>query len=222
MRLSLNEIEVTVRKAALGAGLPLGLAEEAGAACVWLAAAGLPVAELARAALDGAASTELRLVRSPGMTRLLAHGGALSTLAAAPSACDLVVSDAQAPPAVLRMVLDVPALALGQAAVATQRSGLSLCLTAGGVAWGFAAGLAPAGRPEMNRLATLRSCQVTLSRAADAGQPMLSPPAATAHSGVEVDAAQWRVVQALADRMLVSATRHSREHGAGAGLIDTD
>lgn len=52
MTLSLNEIEVTVRKAALGSGLPLGLAEEAGAAATWLAVAGFPVEKLMASALE--------------------------------------------------------------------------------------------------------------------------------------------------------------------------
>ncbi len=41
MRPSLGEIEATVRKAARGAGLPWGLAEEAGKALRWLAAHGI-------------------------------------------------------------------------------------------------------------------------------------------------------------------------------------
>jgi hypothetical protein len=79
MRLSLNEIEVTVRKAALGSGLPLGLAEDAGAAAAWLAARGFPVAELIGAAL-GTPAAESRMQRSGGMIRFLSEEGACSVL----------------------------------------------------------------------------------------------------------------------------------------------
>ena len=37
MRVSFSEIEVTLRKAALGAGIPLGLAEDFGRIGCWLA-----------------------------------------------------------------------------------------------------------------------------------------------------------------------------------------
>jgi hypothetical protein len=40
--------------------------------------------------------------------------------------------------------------------------------------------------------------------------------------GVCVEDAPWQRVQSLAARTLVPATTQSREHGAGAGLIDTD
>lgn len=49
--LSLNEIEVTLRKAAIGVGLPLGLAEDAALATTWLVARGLPGLDLCHAAL---------------------------------------------------------------------------------------------------------------------------------------------------------------------------
>ncbi|MDX1541682.1 MAG: DUF3726 domain-containing protein, partial [Geminicoccaceae bacterium] len=51
--MSLNEIELLVRRAALGRGLPYGLAEEAGAAAAWLAAAGLDGGLAIADALDG-------------------------------------------------------------------------------------------------------------------------------------------------------------------------
>ena len=42
MTFSLNEIEAIGKRAARGAGLPWGLAEEAGKAARWLTARGLP------------------------------------------------------------------------------------------------------------------------------------------------------------------------------------
>ena len=57
MNWSLNELDAMARKAARGAGYSWGLAEEAGRATRWLAAAGLPgpmcLAQLL-AAVDGA------------------------------------------------------------------------------------------------------------------------------------------------------------------------
>lgn len=86
MKLSLNEFETAVRKAAVGAGLPWGLADELAAACVQVAAAGGEAAaealwaleddrlvREAPAALDAAASGEAARLAHHGHPAL-AHG----------------------------------------------------------------------------------------------------------------------------------------------------
>ena len=218
MRLSLNEVEVTARKAALGAGLPLGLAEEAGAIAYWLAAAGFAVAPLIARALGELALPSLAMEEAPGGWRLVGQPSPLSAIVAAPSACDLVIAAAkQGRRARVRAAVDLPAIALAACAVASGRAHLSLTLAIGAEPWPGPRGL---DARDIARLAALREREVTIAP----GQPETTPfsAIAPAHDGVEVDPAEWAAVQALADRMLVPATRHSRERGAGAGLIDTD
>jgi hypothetical protein len=225
MRLSLNEIEVTVRKAALGAGLPLGLAEDAGRAAAWLAARGFPMAELIFAAL-AAAPAELRLEREGTRCRILAEDGPCPVLQAGPSACDFVVAGARSgAPASVAVVLDVPMVAVAQAALASAESGLALAVeTAGAPAAVLVGGEAalsagPAG------LAALRSKPIVLGIAERPMVPvgaLRTNPEPASREGVSVPPALWGRIQALADRTLVPATAHSHERGAGAGLIDSD
>lgn len=221
MRLSLNEIEVTARKAALGAGLPLGLAEEAGAAAYLLAAGRVPVAGILRTALEGPVTARLELRPGDGIWHLTSEANPLPTLVAAPSACDLVIAAArQGSPIRLRAVMDLPILALAQAVLASERANLPVTVEIGGELW-----LADSKRGipgDIARLSQLRAAEL-LFHCLGPAQPVVSaPPVPAAHEGASVDAGDWARIQALADRMLVPATRHSRERGAGAGLIDTD
>lgn len=209
MRLSLNEIEVTARKAALGAGLPLGLAEDAGMAAAWLGAAGFPVAALMRSALETTRTPcALRLEEAEGGWRLTGEVSPLPALMAGPSACDLAVTLAkEGRRGRLRLRVDVPALALAQSALASARAKVSLAVrTADGLT---DADIAP--------LSLLRDCEITIE-AGDGRDAQVGP----AFDGIMVEPTAWAAVQALANRMLVPATRHSRERGAGAGLIETD
>jgi hypothetical protein len=226
MRLSLNEVEVTVRKAALGVGLPLGLAEDAGAAAAWLAATGFPVVELIGAALE-TTSAEPRMERGDGIIRFLSEEGACSVLRAGPSACDLALAAAGlGAGTAVEAVMDVPVLAVAQAVLASAGSGVALTIAAAGKPAAEVADGAPAFLIEPSALAALRAERV---RIAPAKAPGRHPPQsfraereAALGEGVSVDAGGWRRVQDLADRMLVPATAHSHERGAGAGLIDSD
>jgi hypothetical protein len=226
MRLSINEIEVTARKAALGAGLPLGLAEDAGAAAAWLAARGFPVAELMAAALE-ATGPEPRVERSGARLLFLSERGPCSVLRVAPSACDLVLVSAEArEPVAVEAVLDVPVLAVAQAVLAAASPGVALLIeTAGTPAVEVTQG-APAFLVQPSALAALRCerVRIALSEAAgrEAPEPFQAEREAALDQGVWVDADPWHRIQTLADRMLVPATAHSHERGAGAGLIDTD
>jgi uncharacterized protein DUF3726 len=227
MRLSLNEVEVTVRKAGLGAGLPLGLAEDAGRAAAWLGARGWPVAELMAAALEGW-HAKLYVERDAAVWRIRTTSGACSVLRAAPSACDLVAAGARSgAPVCVESVLDLPMVAIAMAALASADSGISFAIE---IAERPAA-LLLAGEARLltasAALAALRNQPVCIRTAMD--QELETPPRSGAvragmekSEGAGVPAELWGPIRALADRMLVPATAHSHERGAGAGLIDTD
>jgi hypothetical protein len=231
MKLSLNEIEVTARKASLGAGLPLGLAEEAGAAAAWLAAAGFPVAPLLAEALELGHQDAVQTERSGSILRFRGAGPACSALGILPSACDLVIAAAAMGERVTaEAVIDVPAWALAQAAIAAAGSGVALQVetaTQRALLQGESLTLSGAIEP----FVALRSAPVRIRvPAAEAGRARDHMAAAelrrnrsrALQCGVCVEDAPWQRVQSLAARTLVPATTQSREHGAGAGLIDTD
>ncbi|MDF2764732.1 MAG: hypothetical protein K0S81_1726 [Rhodospirillales bacterium] len=231
MRLSLNEIEVTVRKAALGAGLPLGLAEDAGAVAAWLAAGGFPVAALMQEALAWPHIAEPRLVRAGQIYRSVGGEQRCSALRVLPSACDLVLAAASGGGTAVEAVIDVPVLAVAQAAIVCAGGALPLAVEIEGrlraaTATGRAAVVGTAAE-----LSELRSAPVRIRPARDedfaAGSADLTPDLARARrsaleAGVRVGEAAWREIEALAARTLVPATAQSRERGAGAGLVDLD
>ena len=227
MRLSLNEIEVTARKAALGSGFPLGLAEDAGAAAAWLAASGFPVAEVMVAALEGGGA-EPRLEANGARVRFVTDRGPCSVLWLGPSLCDLVLAMSEPGRRVeTEAELDVPMIAVAQAALASVDSRQPFSIEIAGKAAALLAPSAPVLLVPPAELAALRGERVRIRIAT--GTDLEEPPGAIRvetraafREGVSVPAKLWERVRALADRTLVPATAHSHERGAGAGLIDTD
>lgn len=196
MILSLGEVEALARKAARGAGLSWGMAEEAGRAARWLCAQGLDGCGLLLAALRRADGG------GPGTCPLLA-GAALSDDAAALSAA----------PVTLRAVV-APALLLPFAADAAAALGRPVSL-----AWGGVGAVADGAA-----LALQCGDDAALAAAADVivtpGARM--PPALPRHSRAAPDPETWAALTALADRTHAPATDASRLLGAGAGLSDND
>lgn len=227
MRLSLNEIEVTARKAALGSGFPLGLAEDAGAAAAWLAASGFPVAELMAAALEGGGA-EPRLEANGARIRFVTDRGPCSVLRLGPSLCDLVLAMSEPGRRVeTEAELDVPMIEVAHAALASVDSGQPLSIEIAGKAAALLVPSAPVLLVPPAELAALRGERVRIRIAM--GTDLEEPPGAIRvetraafREGVSVPAKLWERVRDLADRTLVPATAHSHERGAGAGLIDTD
>lgn len=221
MRHSLNEIEVTLRTAGRAVGLPLGLARELARAGAWLAAAGLPPLDLPLAALRGldqGRSTEGCESRS---------GHPASVCFAAPAACDLLAAGEEGP--VIVDAVDLPSLAVAYAACASRRYG-----TAYRLAWETSQGqaveaIAAEGAvhvaaplllsPHASRLVVTINAEPCPIGHLWGGPGCVEFAAA---AGVEVSDTAWEELSALAARMLVPSSEHSRARGAGAGLIDTD
>ena len=231
MRVSLSEVETTVRKASVGVGLALGLAEDAGRAAAWAALAGIgdpAVFAAALEAVDGGRSVGADAERAATGTLAPVDGaGPLSALIAGPAACDALRSVAGT---VTLTAVDHPAVVLFEA--------LEICDGLAGelrVDWrapdgaaievvrrsdGMIDGLA--NRPT---LAGLGAADMRLALT-DGHAP---PPAAAARpdvlaEGVAVDDARWRCIAAFAARLLVEGTEASRLSGAGtgAGVVDVD
>ena len=222
VHVSLSEIETTVTKAALGAGLPLGLAEEAGAAARHVAQVGLDPLTAFLPALESLDSG-----RSAGFAPDAAPAGdfrpaaaRLSALAAGPSALDLL---AAGEPEVRLLALDAPgvvvALALraskrGPGAIRLRRDGRAEALCRGGallLVGGTRDDLVAAG-----------PCDLTLDVPEACPETAAATETARLGEGAELDGALWGRLAALAARRLVAGTEASRLAGAGAGLVDRD
>ena len=208
MTWSLNEIEGLARKAARGAGMGWGPAEEAGRATRWLCAAGWPGAEALAALLaanDGVPWQSVRpdTARAPWQ----APAGPLCPVAAGTALCDRAGEWAAGATARLgptaRPLLLVPFMAL-----AAEQTGV--CVTRAG------------GRT----LAQVRAAEALRTPLAEAVQigpagPCEGRRVTRAYRG-EVPGAAARRLRDLAHRTYAPATPESRRAGAGAGLTDTD
>jgi hypothetical protein len=232
VRLSLNEVEVTTRKAALGAGFPLGLAEEAGASAAWLAAAGLPFEKLLAAALLTTLCEEPQVIRRDRVYTMAGNTSACSAIRVVPSACDLVIASAAARDQVtVEAVVDVPALAIAQAVLASSASSVPLALEIGSMLSAVTIKNPPVLFGTVAELARFRSelIRIRLAQQGDGSPKHAMDPVVLKHArasaleeGVWAEDLYWERIRSLAARTLVPATAQSREHGAGAGLIDSD
>ncbi len=207
MRVSFNEIETMLYKAGMGAGLPVGVAQDVASAGCWLSQAGV----------DGVAVTLQLLARGQeareeGRERILDEA-AKGLLFDEVLAVDELVAQGNG----ARVAIDfvpVPGVLIGLLGVAARDHG---------TAFKFASGdktiVIRSGATDLPDLPGPGSVEVSaVSRTAAVG------PAAVAEnrdSAIVCDAA-WSSVLDLAERTYVPASPASREHGAGAGLIDND
>jgi hypothetical protein len=231
MNVSLNEIEVTSRRAAVGAGYPQGIAEDAGAALRWLCAAGLPGVEALLAAL----ATPGEPPRTPERNdtiwtwRPATSGGRLSALLLGPSVAELVEAAPTASPGrIVAEGLVAPLLLLPHAArLAGDGSILVEWHGSDGAArlliHGSELALAPG-----SVLLPVSPTEITMSLYPTAAPAGLAPTPAAAsrraaiQQGVTIADAAWQALVVLAMLSFVPASAQSRLHGAGAGLVDDD
>ena len=215
---SLAEIEAMGRKAARGAGLSWGLAEEAGRAARDLAARGLPGPEALAALLaetDGAAAAHApRLEDRPGDRCLRATGRPLCPLAAGAALSDhahlVAAGCALSLGPVLRPVLLLPFLVR-----AARDLDLGISVTGEGVQ----AAARPDG-PAGTDWGWARARVLPGLEVRRAGPPA-APPRAVRAGARPVALGVWRALDRFAHRTYVPASAASRS-GAGAGASDGD
>lgn len=199
MRVSLNELEATGRKAAIGLGVPVGLAQDAAGAVTWLAEAGMPAlpALLDALAVYRTADVSILTLGPSAIDRFLVDGENRSF---GPCAGALVmfglVACANPRPEQITVTLSDAKTAASVMTV----SGDGVTLSDGGISG---------------------SCTVVLSgtSGSTASHPTVR---AINRFGVEVSDADWQALEAYAALTLVPADARSREKGAGAGLVDRD
>lgn len=209
--LSLPETEALCLKAARGAGLPWGLAEEAGTAAAWLAERGLPGAALVLDWLEGGART----VPRPAEERWESPGGPLCPVATGAALADFVeLPEGPSRCELALAAIAVPALLLPFLARAAGMLGRPLALGWEGGAVRIGADGALAGEV------------AALVAAGVAGRAVVSPcPAApsvradTRRAPLPLALPLWRRLDALALRTTVPPSERSR---AGAGATGDD
>jgi len=217
MTWSLNEIEGLSRKAARGAGLSWGLAEEAGKATRWLCAAGLPGAEALAGLLrqnDGADYATLCPLEETGSWA--ARGGALCPLISGAAICDQA-KDISEGKALELGETSFPVLLLPYvAAAAAQNSDTAFCIDWPGVSVTFGTETrVTLGKPDA--LERDRTTAVRITAARNTGGAPLDHQT---RGDIAPEIAQ--VLTEFAHRTYAPDTAQSRLSGAGASLSDND
>ncbi|MGI9411651.1 MAG: DUF3726 domain-containing protein [Hyphomicrobiaceae bacterium] len=207
MQCSDNELEMTLRKAVLGAGYKFGTAVDVARAGVWLSRRGFDGIEAILAALQSEpAAVKLERVNGDAVIP------AAKAIAAGPAAVDLAIASDAATRVRLDDV-DSPNLVLGLAGVAAGDFSRWFTFDCDGTSIEI----------DFNTtsLQTVPSdcSQMTLA----VGGTKVSQ-VETSHSpeALLVDDENWSTIERLAARTYVPASEASRARGAGAGLVDTD
>lgn len=218
----MNEIEVLSLKAARGAGLPWGLAQEAGWAVRWLEARELPGAEtLARLIenidLDAGGLPRLEtLMPDVDILPWRASGGALPGLMAGIAFLDRAMM-IEANGELEMVVVKEPLLFLPFAAAASGVSGHPLEVVWAGnrklVSGGEIVGAVPLVE-DIEAVEYMSVRVVGLMPVAGGPKP--------GTGGVAVDDSVLARLDAFAARTYVPESEESRQKGAGAGNIDND
>ncbi len=213
---SLNEIQIYGLRAARGAGMSWGLAEEAGSAARWLAARGLPgVPALAGLLTQNDGRPYQDLAPRPAET-WRARSGALCPVCTGAAIADRLDALGENPLVLLDVsypLLLLPFLAgraKGERPLILDWNGLSVVIDARGHR------INPGGAETLSAHAASR-VQVCQGTAQDAPEPV-SPAAGE----VDVPDGTWQILQSLALRTYVPATEASRKKGAGSRLDDND
>jgi hypothetical protein len=210
---SLSEIQAVCLKAARGSGLTWGVAEEAGMAAAWLAAAGLPGAELMLGVLEHPHRAPPAVAAG---TWRAADGGRVCPIAAGATLSDFAALPEGIGKGGLTIVATAcPAVILPFAAQAARRTGRAVR-----VGWpGVDALLAPQGHRISGAEGSIAVAVATVS---------LSPAAAESWSleqlrrtGRSVAREVWQRLDDLAMRTTVPATARSHAD-AGAAALDND
>jgi hypothetical protein len=217
MSWSLSEIEAETRKAARGAGLPWGLAEEAGKAVRWLAMHGIDATAALVDVLDQHADGLLDLGIVEGIAgRWGGSSQQLSPLALGAAICDhaRALGDGRR---IDTGPVAQPLLIIPFVARAVRLAGRPL-----NVSWrGFAIVLSD-GTPmarELTGLHAPETAAVTCRRAAPATSGNVIKQR---NDRLELDPAAWSQILDFAHRTYVPASEISRMRGAGAGTMIDD
>ena len=210
MRLSLFEIEATVRKACLGSGLSFGLAEDIGKASVWLAARGYDGVGTVIDALQSITGNcdihevkdGLYLFKNTCMT------------SCGPSAIDLLIGEKSCTQVCLSNANSV-LLLVGLAGVSAEQNRMKfhlVCSNKASINVSVTGVYIDGSYPKFPGDILMTGEKVSQLK------NTFEPP----KQGAEIDDSYWREAELLAAKTYVPESQASRTGGAGAGLTDND
>lgn len=204
--LSFNEVLSSARKAAVGAGLAYGVAEDIGMAAAWLSARGI----------DGIAATIQALEAvDPQGRRNVADAVATRAAVDGVTAIDALCARETTGKVVLRHV-DAPAMLVGLAGVAVANLGLSIQLT-------FPGGqslLLPHATGIRDVIGDDRNIDISMTCLGENGGVLPDWDSPVRPHGCDENA--YRKAMQLAARTYVPASKASRSRGAGTSKSDND
>jgi len=216
MTFSLNEIEVMGKRAARGAGLSWGLAEETGKAGRWLAERGFPGPKILAELLtrnDGKDYVDLAPVSLDAPWQ--APAGRLCPLISGAVMCDIAAEIADGRVVELGAIA-YPILLAPYAAAISRLTGSAIELSWGNVTLIFGHDTLSVSGDEADLLH--RMAEAVQCRACESTEN--NHRALTAKKSG--DAETWSRLSKFAHRTYAPATEASRLAGAGAGLTDND
>ena len=233
MHASNAEIETLTCKAAVGVGLPVGLAEDAGVAAAWLSAAGFAGAEIAYRAIENLRKGKARPVIVSSHSESLCpdtKGKLASVMYAAPSIFDFLQTTS--PVTVVR--LDEPLLLFGHLVCSSSIPAVELVLHSVGSTGEVLQGVIQRGHgrlegPPLSNQEAKNGSEVSVTMVGISEDRNFKPTKkeidvrrVAIQRGVAVNEAIWTELKRLAAQTLVPESVESKQRGAGAGLIDND
>jgi len=210
VRLTLYEIEMTTRKASIGAGMPEGIGEDIGSAAAWLAGRNYDgVGAALKSIRAGMSKAEMNTVDKGIMIFPDAH-----VAVCGPSIVDLLMGEKSCSKVHL-LQPDSAILLFGIAGVAASQHGcvFQFDFSTGTKVLVSADSVVEHGELPGSGFDLFASCY-----RGEWGGSITSMPL----DGVEVKDEIWREVAALAAKTYVPESKASRVAGAGAGLNDND
>ena len=233
MHASNAEIETLTCKAAVGVGLPVGLAEDAGIAAAWLSAAGFAGAEIAYRAIENIRKGKARPVIVSSHSEFLCpdmKGKLASVMYAAPSIFDFLQTTSRV--SVTR--LDEPLLLFAHLVCSSSVPEVELVLHSVGSTGKVLEGVIQSGYGRVegslySNQEAQNGSEVSVTMVGISEDHHFKPTKKEAETGgdavqrgVAVSEAIWTELQRLAAQTLVPESATSKRRGAGAGMIDND
>lgn len=216
MTYALNEVEGLSKRAARGAGLSWGLAEEAAKAVRWLASHDLPsLAPFAELLAENDTKSYADVAPKSRDGRWVAHGGVLCPLACGAALCDRAV-DIGAGNGIEMEAISHPVLLAPFAAFVAKRVGKIVALywhdltvyTDGSQLW-------VEGEKAALEIGAAQGVTCFLAEL-QTGKPYVG------QARCMEDPQNWDMLSRFAQRTYAPATEQSRNLGAGAGNSDND
>ena len=210
MIFSLNEIIDGLKKAAVGTGLPVGLAEDAAQAGAWLIGQGHDgVSAVLMAIEEGFNGPATRI--EAGHTQIFLEG----RVALCGPSCVELIAGVESVNEVHLFNVDSPFLLIGQAGIGFQNFDIELTLR---FSDGAVASISERG---------LRLCGSLPQRGSDVlvTRYQSNQTTGTANirtNDIEIEPETWHAIEALAAKTYVPSSEISRAKGAGAGPIDNN